>query len=266
MAVSAAEVLVPGGGAMSGRGTCGALGAAGMSVSGAFRSVATSAVLVSTAMPAWSAPSAAFPPEKPAASAEPPAVSRQKAAPARPPASSARSATCPRPPLAYPRQRPLYYPPPAPSLSLVGFTSGAPHTRFAIEFAQNRRVLGWCNDWCWVHLWPGRYRVDVAPSKGVLGGWRPFTVDGPALVTVIPRSHRSSAWLAVGIGSPVLIVGAPIALMAYMGKHENDREINVTVPLLLGFAFLAGAALLPISWIEWERSSRPTLTVEKLAR
>ncbi len=223
----------------------------------AFRSAATvSALVISATTPALAQPSAAFPPEPPPASAE-----------ARAALPTQTSSPYPQSRPVYAPQRPLYYPAPAPSLHLVGFRSDVPHTRFAIEFDQNRRVLGWCTNWCWVHLWPGRYRVHVGASKNVLGGSRPFTVKGPALVTVSPRSHRSRFWLGVGIGSPVLAIGGLLLLAEGAGNHratEQNPQVGVIFASML--MFLAGMALTPISWIEWERSSMPGLTVEPMAR
>ncbi len=222
--------------------------------------------LLTISMPALAQPSAAFPPEQPQPPAEPrPNSPPQPAASAQAPASPQKGPAQQR--LAYPQPRPLYSPPPAPSLHLVGFTSDVPHVRFAVEFDQNRRVLGWCTNSCWVRLWPGRYRVDVAASKDVLGGSRPFKVDGPVLVTVSPQSHRSPFWLGLGIGSAVLVIASPVAAMVWARNlSTTEQDPFPTGLLLLGFGFVAGVVLTPISWIKWTHSSRPDLTVERIGR
>lgn len=229
------------------------------------RSAVVAALLVSTPTAALAEPSAAFPPEAPAASTAPLPAKPAQQSPAQARRASVQPPVYARRPV-YSQPQPLYYPPPAPSLPLVGFSSDTPHTRFAIELDQGRHVLGWCRNACWMYLRPGRYRVEVAGAGGVAAGQRTFRIEGPALVGVSPSSQTAGwTWLGFGLGSTVLLIVGVFATLGYVGNHDDEGE-DPTPPAWMPVTALTGLVMTPLSWIMFGRTSKPGVNVEARSR
>lgn len=112
-----------------------------------------------------------------------------------------------------------------------------------------------CPAECTIYVPRGRYRLRVAETDDTRAGTRTIEVEGPTAAYVEPRTKSArDVGLTLGVLGSVLVIVGAIGIIASVDRpgHHDSLDAGGDVALL---AFIGGAIMCPIGWVNFGRSS-----------